>query len=61
MTAIYRIVVQDWSKADAIAEMRQGGFGYHPIWSNLIRYIENLDVTEWKAKLKQHSPPKPKS
>ena len=61
MTAIYRIVVQDWSKADAIAEMRQGGFGYHPIWSNLIRYIENLDVTEWKAKLKQNSPPKTKS
>lgn len=52
MTAIYRIVVQNWSKADAIAEMRQGGFGYHPIWGNLIRYIERMDVNAWRQKLK---------
>ncbi|MGL4766742.1 MAG: fused DSP-PTPase phosphatase/NAD kinase-like protein [Formosimonas sp.] len=51
MTAIYRIVVQNWRKADAIAEMRQGGFGYHPVWFNLIRYIEDLDVPAWQAKL----------
>lgn len=51
MTAIYRIVVQNWSKADAIAEMRQGGFGYHPIWSNLIRYINQLDVAAWQRKI----------
>ncbi len=51
MTAIYRIVEQGWSKEDAIAEMTQGGFGYHPIWSNLIRYIENMDVAEIKRKV----------
>jgi protein tyrosine/serine phosphatase len=51
MTAIYRIVEQGWSKQDAIAEMTQGGFGYHPIWSNLIRYIEKMDVADIKRKL----------
>ena len=51
MTAIYRIVEQGWSKEDAIAEMTQGGFGYHPIWSNLIRYIERMDVADIKRKV----------
>ena len=48
MVAIYRIVEQGWSKEDAIAEMTQGGFGYHPIWSNLIRYIQKIDVEALK-------------
>ena len=48
MVAIYRIVEQGWSKEDAIAEMTQGGFGYHPIWYNLIRYIQKVDVETLK-------------
>lgn len=51
MTAIYRIVEQGWRKQDAIAEMTQGGFGYHPIWSNLIRYIEHMDVVDIQRKV----------
>ena len=51
MTAIYRIVEQGWRKQDAIAEMAQGGFGYHPIWSNLIRYIEHMDVADIQRKV----------
>lgn len=44
MTAVYRIVVQGWSKDDAIREMTQGGFGFHPIWHNLVDYVRQLDV-----------------
>jgi len=44
MTAIYRIAVQGWSKEDAIFEMTQGGFGYHQIWTNLVRYVREVDV-----------------
>lgn len=44
MTAVYRIVVQGWSKDDAIREMTQGGFGFHPIWRDLVDYIRKLDV-----------------
>jgi len=44
MTAVYRIVVQGWSKDDAIREMTQGGFGYHPIWRDLVDYVHKLDV-----------------
>ena len=48
--AVHRIVVCGWSKDEAIREMTQGGFGYHTVWSNLIRYIENLDVDSIKKK-----------
>lgn len=51
MTALYRIVNQGWSKADAIAEMRQGGFGYHPMWFNLTHYINNVDVEALRKKI----------
>lgn len=53
MVAIYRIVVQGWDKKTAIAEMKQGGFGYHTIWSNLERYIMSLDVEAIKKQLQQ--------
>lgn len=44
MTAIYRIVVMGWSKDDAVAEMTQGGFGFHPEWQNLVDYVKAVDV-----------------
>jgi len=48
MTAAYRIAVQGWSKEDAIREMTEGGFGFHPIWQNLVRDVRNLDVPRIK-------------
>lgn len=44
MIAIYRVVVQNWSREDAIQEMTTGGFGFHPIWSGLPDWIRTLDV-----------------
>ncbi len=44
MSAIYRIVVEGWSKDDAIREMQDGGFGFHSIWGNLPKWIHELDV-----------------
>jgi len=41
---VYRVVVGGWSKQEAIREMTQGGFGFNPMWKNLVRYIERLDV-----------------
>ena len=48
MTAIYRIAVEGWSKEDAIAEMTQGGFGFHEVWKNLVDYVRELDVERLK-------------
>ena len=44
MVAIYRIVVQGWTKEQAIQEMTEEGFGFHEIWSNLPNWIEELDI-----------------
>lgn len=49
MCAIYRLTVDGWSKEEAIREMTQGGYGFHPVWENLVTFIRGLDV----AKLKQ--------
>lgn len=44
MVAIYRIAFEGWTKAQATEEMINGSFGFHPMWQNLLRYIEKLDV-----------------
>ncbi len=33
--AMYRIIFENWSTADALNEMKYGGYGFHAIWSNL--------------------------
>lgn len=50
MIAIYRMAVQGWKKQDAIKEMTDGGFGYHSIWTNLVTYLNKLDVEAMKKK-----------
>ncbi len=51
MIAIYRIVVEDWSKEEAMEEMREGDFGYHEVWKMLPEFIRELDVEELKKEL----------
>jgi protein tyrosine/serine phosphatase len=48
ITALYRILYQGWSKEDALDEMRNGDFGFHPIWGNIPRYIRSVDVEQLK-------------
>ncbi len=43
MTAVYRIAHQGWPRKAALDEMVNGGFGYHAVWTNLIKYIESFD------------------
>ncbi|HPD16736.1 MAG TPA: dual specificity protein phosphatase family protein [Planctomycetota bacterium] len=50
MCAVYRVVVQNWSKDEAIREMKEGGFGHHSIFRNLPRFIEGLDVEALRRK-----------
>ena len=44
MIAVYRIAVQGWSQAEAIREMTEGGFGFHQTWSNLPKWIQELNI-----------------
>jgi hypothetical protein len=56
MVAIYRIVVQGWSKDDALKEMVDGGYGFHAFWQDLVRYVRDLDVDALKVRLAQAGP-----
>jgi protein tyrosine/serine phosphatase len=56
MIALYRIAVQGWSKEAALDEMIQGGYGFHPVWHNLRRYVMQLDVDSLKAQVAKQGP-----
>jgi protein tyrosine/serine phosphatase len=49
MVAMYRIVLQGWSKRDAIQEMVHGGFGFHGIFENLVDWIISVDINQLKG------------
>ncbi len=44
--AAYRMAVQGWSPEEAVAEMTEGGFGFHRIWEDLRDYVRELDVAK---------------
>ena len=48
MCAIYRMAVQGWSQDAAIQEMTDGSYGYHVVWTNLIEYLQKLDIAAIK-------------
>ena len=50
MCAIYRIVVQGWTKEEAVREMTTGDFGFHEVWKNLPPWIMALDVEALKKR-----------
>jgi protein tyrosine/serine phosphatase len=50
MIAIYRMTVQGWKKDAAIKEMREGGFNYHEMWKNLVKYLNAVDVNALRKK-----------
>ncbi|MDR0652666.1 MAG: tyrosine-protein phosphatase [Synergistaceae bacterium] len=49
VTAVYRMAVQGWSKSDAIAEMTEGGYGFHSIWTEIPKFLRKLDVKKIKS------------
>jgi hypothetical protein len=51
MVALYRVVVQGWSKADAIREMNEGGYHHSFLWKNLDRYVRRADVAALRQEL----------
>ncbi len=50
--AAYRTVEQHWSKAEALDELRNGGFGFHAIWQNIPEYIEEMDIDQIRSALR---------
>ena len=57
--AMFRMVEQGWSREDAIREMREGGYGFHPLWINIVRYLEKVDVGKVRKRVDELAPRKP--
>ncbi|PYY86321.1 protein tyrosine phosphatase [Pseudomonas sp. TKO26] len=51
MSAMYRVVVQGWSKEEALNEMTQGGFGDSSHFKDGIRYMMQADVDKLRTAL----------
>lgn len=50
--AAYRMVFNNWTKKQALDEMKHGGYGYHAFaFPNLVALIEKLDTTKIRNEL----------
>jgi len=57
MSAMYRVLEQGWSPDDALAELQGGGYGYHSMWKNILRYVRSADVEALRAAISAPSLP----
>jgi protein tyrosine phosphatase (PTP) superfamily phosphohydrolase (DUF442 family) len=51
LVALYRVVVQGWTKEEAIREMNEGGYHHSSLFVNLDRYVERADVAALRKAL----------
>jgi protein tyrosine/serine phosphatase len=49
--ALYRILSQGWSREAALEELVSGGFGFHPVWANIPRYIQQVDLADLQRRI----------
>ena len=58
MCAVYRVAVQNWSKEEALKEMTEGGYNFHGVWQNLLRWFDKLDIHALREAAGIKPPPK---
>jgi len=51
IAAMYRVVIQGWSKEDALNEMTQGGFGDSTHFKDGVRYMMQADIDKLRTAL----------
>ena len=51
LVALYRVVVQGWTKEQAVREMNQGGYHHSGLFRNLDRYVMNANVDHLRKEL----------
>jgi hypothetical protein len=59
MCAVYRVSVAGWTKDEALKEMTTGGFGYHKVWKDVLKYVREFDVEALRKEAKLTAPPSP--
>jgi protein tyrosine/serine phosphatase len=51
IVALYRLLYQGWSRPQAIDELTLGGYGFHPVWANIPRYLATVDLEALRARI----------
>ncbi len=51
VSALYRVTFQGWTRPQAEDELLHGGYGFHPVWGNIRRYLEQMDIEELKRQV----------
>src|SRR5262245_61417869 len=49
MSAMYRVLEQNWTIEDALKELQDGGYGYHSMWRNIPNYLKAVDVGKLRS------------
>ena len=50
--AMYHMIEQGWSREKALDELQNGGYGFHPMWVNIVEYLRKVDVERIRATVK---------
>jgi protein tyrosine/serine phosphatase len=51
VSALYRVVYQGWTTQQAEDELLHGGYGFHPVWGNIRRYLQQVDVAQLRRQV----------
>jgi protein tyrosine/serine phosphatase len=57
IVALYRVVVQGWSKQKALLEMKDGGYHHNELWLNMDYDVMKADVDALRRALGLTAPP----
>jgi tyrosine-protein phosphatase SIW14 len=49
--ALWRMVEQDWTAEQAMAEMRNGGFHFHELFSGIPKYLMKVDIAALRQRI----------
>ena len=49
--ALWRILYEGWSRQSAIDEVIEGGYGFHPIWANIPRFLRRVDLMDLRDRI----------
>ena len=52
IVGLWRMLYQGWSRQQALDELIAGGYGYHPMWANIPRYLRKVDLDDLRARIK---------
>jgi len=55
ISAMYRVLEQGWTREDALNELVEGGYGYHSMWKNIVRYMRSVDVAKLREAIASDS------